>query len=179
MDMSQIKTFSAPANIVICGSSGGIGSALVNALADDERAGNVFALSRTPSANGSPKVTPLPIDILNEASVAEVAGQCADVGPVDLVIVATGIKPRVPDLPGIDHPKVVGYIDVITGRAEVGKTVAIMGAGGIGLLLVETMRTSRDWENTLYIIILTMLLVVAMDQLSGWLRRRLIHGKDG
>jgi NAD(P)-dependent dehydrogenase (short-subunit alcohol dehydrogenase family) len=91
MAMSQIKSFSAPANIVICGSSGGIGSALVNALADDERAGNVLALSRTPSTNGSPKVTPLPIDIMNEASVAEVAGQCADAGPVDLVIVATGI----------------------------------------------------------------------------------------
>ncbi|WP_353198178.1 NADPH-dependent 2,4-dienoyl-CoA reductase [Sandarakinorhabdus sp.] len=50
----------------------------------------------------------------------------------DEVIVATGIRPRVPDLPGIDHPKAVSYIDVIQGRREVGRRVAIMGAGGIG-----------------------------------------------
>ena len=41
-------------------------------------------------------------------------------------------KPRVPEIEGIDHPKVVGYIDVITGRKPVGKTVAVIGAGGIG-----------------------------------------------
>jgi 2,4-dienoyl-CoA reductase (NADPH2) len=50
----------------------------------------------------------------------------------DEVIVATGIRPRVPDLPGIDHPKAVSYIDAILGRREVGRRVAIMGAGGIG-----------------------------------------------
>jgi 2,4-dienoyl-CoA reductase (NADPH2) len=50
----------------------------------------------------------------------------------DEVIVATGIRPRVPDLPGIDHPKAVGYIDAIMGRKAIGKRVAIMGAGGIG-----------------------------------------------
>ena len=55
----------------------------------------------------------------------------------DRVIVATGIEPRVPDLPGIDHPKVVGYVDVVSGRAQVGKTVAIMGAGGIGFDVAE------------------------------------------
>jgi phosphonate transport system permease protein len=55
--------------------------------------------------------------------------------------------------------------------------IGALGAGGIGLMLVETMRTSRDWENTLYIIILTILLVVAMDGLSSWLRRRLIQGR--
>ncbi|MGM0584194.1 MAG: phosphonate ABC transporter, permease protein PhnE [Pseudomonadota bacterium] len=57
--------------------------------------------------------------------------------------------------------------------------IGALGAGGIGLMLVETMRTSRDWENTLYIIILTVLVVFAMDWLSGWLRRRLIHGAEG
>ena len=56
--------------------------------------------------------------------------------------------------------------------------IGALGAGGIGLLLVETMRTARDWENTLYIIILTIIVVIMMDSLSGWLRRRLIQGKD-
>ncbi|MFZ4110725.1 MAG: FAD-dependent oxidoreductase, partial [Polymorphobacter sp.] len=55
----------------------------------------------------------------------------------DDVIIATGITPRRPDLPGIDHPKAVSYFDVITGKAKVGKRVAIMGAGGIGFDVAE------------------------------------------
>ncbi|OYQ36072.1 NADPH-dependent 2,4-dienoyl-CoA reductase [Sandarakinorhabdus cyanobacteriorum] len=50
----------------------------------------------------------------------------------DEVVVATGIRPRTPDMPGIDHPKAVPYIDAILGRRPVGRRVAIMGAGGIG-----------------------------------------------
>jgi len=53
-----------------------------------------------------------------------------------------------------------------------------LGAGGIGLLLVETMNTQRNWESVAYLIVLTILLVVAMDSLSSWLRRRLIKGGD-
>ncbi|UCB54447.1 MAG: NADPH-dependent 2,4-dienoyl-CoA reductase [Thiotrichales bacterium] len=59
----------------------------------------------------------------------------------DAVIVATGVKPRTPDIDGIHHPKVLSYIDVISGKAEPGNRVAIIGAGGIGFdvatLLVE------------------------------------------
>jgi 2,4-dienoyl-CoA reductase (NADPH2) len=55
----------------------------------------------------------------------------------DEVIVSTGISPRVPEIDGIDHPKAVSYVDVITGKAEVGKSVAIMGAGGIGFDVAE------------------------------------------
>jgi 2,4-dienoyl-CoA reductase (NADPH2) len=55
----------------------------------------------------------------------------------DEVIVATGIEPRVPEIEGIDHPKVVSYIDAIRGRREIGRKVAIMGAGGIGFDVAE------------------------------------------
>jgi len=55
----------------------------------------------------------------------------------DEVVVATGIEPRRPEIEGIDHPKAVSYVDVIMGRAPVGKTVAIMGAGGIGFDVAE------------------------------------------
>jgi 2,4-dienoyl-CoA reductase (NADPH2) len=55
----------------------------------------------------------------------------------DEVVVATGIAPRQPDVPGIDHPKVVSYIDAIMGRREIGRRVAIMGAGGIGFDVAE------------------------------------------
>ena len=55
----------------------------------------------------------------------------------DEVVVATGIEPRRPEVDGIDHPKAVSYIDVITGRRPVGQKVAIMGAGGIGFDVAE------------------------------------------
>ena len=55
--------------------------------------------------------------------------------------------------------------------------IGALGAGGIGLMLVETIRTSRDWENTLYLILLTLFLVITMDKISAWFRRRMIHGK--
>ena len=53
-------------------------------------------------------------------------------GGYDDVIVATGIKVRMPPIDGIDHPKVLTYIDVLQKKVAVGKRVAIIGAGGIG-----------------------------------------------
>ena len=55
----------------------------------------------------------------------------------DQVVVATGIMPRRPALPGMDHPMVLPYIDAILGRRPIGKRVAIMGAGGIGFDVAE------------------------------------------
>lgn len=50
----------------------------------------------------------------------------------DEVVLATGIQPRVLQLPGITHPMVLSYIDVLKHHKEVGRRVAIIGAGGIG-----------------------------------------------
>lgn len=50
----------------------------------------------------------------------------------DDVVLATGIEPRTPDIEGINHPKVLSYIDVIKHKKPVGKSVAVIGAGGIG-----------------------------------------------
>jgi 2,4-dienoyl-CoA reductase (NADPH2) len=58
-------------------------------------------------------------------------------GNFDHIVIATGIEPRVPEVEGIDHPSVIGYIDAIMGRKPVGKNVAIMGAGGIGFDVAE------------------------------------------
>lgn len=52
-------------------------------------------------------------------------------GGYDEVVLATGVRPRVPSVPGIDHPSVLSYVDVIMG-APVGQRVAVLGAGGIG-----------------------------------------------
>jgi 2,4-dienoyl-CoA reductase (NADPH2) len=67
----------------------------------------------------------------------------------DEVVLATGVDPRRPDIPGLEHPSVVGYADVLTGRAEVGEEVAIIGMGGIGFdvavyLLERASRATLD-----------------------------------
>ncbi|MEL7374519.1 MAG: FAD-dependent oxidoreductase, partial [Pseudomonadota bacterium] len=53
------------------------------------------------------------------------------------VIVATGVTPRDPKIPGQDHPKVLNYVDVLRRGAPVGARVAIIGAGGIGFDVAE------------------------------------------
>jgi len=69
----------------------------------------------------------------------------------DVIVLATGVQPRRPAFPGIDHPKVLSYIDVLAGQREVGKRVAIIGAGGIGFdvaaYLCEDHSSSLDIES--------------------------------
>ena len=55
----------------------------------------------------------------------------------DQVVLATGVSPRMPAIEGIDHPKVRSYLDVLRDKCEVGKTVALVGAGGIGFDVAE------------------------------------------
>jgi len=63
--------------------------------------------------------------------------EAADLAGFDEVILATGIVPRTPAIPGVDHPKVIGYLDAILQRKPVGQTVAVIGAGGIGFDVSE------------------------------------------
>ncbi|OZC35666.1 NADPH-dependent 2,4-dienoyl-CoA reductase [Marinobacter vinifirmus] len=58
-------------------------------------------------------------------------------GGFDEVVMATGVEPRTPDIEGIDHPKVIGYLDALMGRKPVGQRVAVIGAGGIGFDVSE------------------------------------------
>ncbi|MEQ8899224.1 MAG: NADPH-dependent 2,4-dienoyl-CoA reductase [Roseovarius sp.] len=55
----------------------------------------------------------------------------------DETIIATGVIPRDPEIPGQDGDNVLSYIDVLRGKAQVGKRVAIVGAGGIGFDVAE------------------------------------------
>jgi 2,4-dienoyl-CoA reductase (NADPH2) len=60
-----------------------------------------------------------------------------DLDAFDEIVIATGVSPRTPDLPGIDHPKVLGYLEVLRDKAPVGRSVAVLGAGGIGFDVAE------------------------------------------
>ncbi|MFH8884317.1 FAD-dependent oxidoreductase [Streptomyces californicus] len=64
----------------------------------------------------------------------------ADAGTLagfDEIVLATGVEPRTPAIPGTDHPNVVSYLDVLRDGAPVGDRVAIVGAGGIGFDVAE------------------------------------------
>jgi 2,4-dienoyl-CoA reductase (NADPH2) len=56
----------------------------------------------------------------------------AELASYDEVVLASGISPRTPAIPGVEHKSVAGYVDVLTGRVPLGERVAILGAGGIG-----------------------------------------------
>ena len=60
-----------------------------------------------------------------------------DLAGFDEVVIATGVIPRDPSIPGQDRPNVLSYIDVLAGKAPVGKTVAVVGAGGISFDVSE------------------------------------------
>ncbi|MCY1405811.1 2,4-dienoyl-CoA reductase [compost metagenome] len=72
-------------------------------------------------------------------------------GGYDEIILATGIAPRTPAIPGVEHAKVLSYLDVLLERKPVGKAVAVIGAGGIGFdvseyLVHQGVATSQDRE---------------------------------
>ncbi|MFG3358366.1 FAD-dependent oxidoreductase [Streptomyces griseofuscus] len=67
-----------------------------------------------------------------------------DLAGYDEVVVATGVTPRTPDIPGVDHPRVLGYLDVLRDGAPVGERVAVLGAGGIGFDVAEFLTDGGD-----------------------------------
>ncbi len=83
----------------------------------------------------------------NRVSAVDLAG-------FDHVVLATGVTPRIPDIPGIDHPMVLTYGEAITGVKPLGKRVAVIGAGGIGFDVSEFLVTDasptlnlKDWKT--------------------------------
>ncbi len=77
----------------------------------------------------------------------------------DDVILATGVSPRDPRIPGQDHPKVLSYVDVLLHRKPVGRRVAVVGAGGIGFDVAEYLATGTDLGH-----------VSPTTDLQAWLR---------
>ncbi len=72
-----------------------------------------------------------------------------DFSGFDAVLLATGIVPRKPAIPGIEHTKVISYIDAITGAKPVGKSVAVIGAGGIGFDVCELITHAHNGSSEL------------------------------
>ncbi len=83
------------------------------------------------------EVTGVKVHLGTRATAAELTG-------FDEVVLATGVTPRVPALPGIDHPKVLSYVDVVRHGKPVGERVAVIGAGGIGVDVSEFLTHSSS-----------------------------------
>ncbi|AWB84561.1 NADPH-dependent 2,4-dienoyl-CoA reductase [Corynebacterium liangguodongii] len=92
-------------------------------------------------------------EMLRETGVATRLGHrptADELDAFDEVVVATGVAPRVPAIEGIDHPKVLSYLEVLRERRPVGESVAILGAGGIGFDVAEFLTAGegdfyREW----------------------------------
>jgi phosphonate transport system permease protein len=98
-------------------------------------------------------------------------------------VASTGAKPVqryrfgvFPQMMPVLLSQVLYYLESNTRSATI---IGAITGGGIGLLLTQAIATQKDWEEVTYYIVLIILLVMAMDTLSGWLRRKLIKGDEG
>jgi 2,4-dienoyl-CoA reductase (NADPH2) len=90
------------------------------------------------------------LDVLGVDVRLSTEATAPDLAAFDEVILATGVAPRMPAIPGIDHPTVVSYADVLAGRVVPGRRVAVIGAGGIGVdvsvwLTHDPAETTDEW----------------------------------
>ena len=69
--------------------------------------------------------------------------EAKDLTGFDHVVIATGVIPRIPDIPGIDHPSVVTYAQILSGVRKAGARVAVIGAGGIGFDVADYLVTDQ------------------------------------
>ncbi|MBU6484638.1 MAG: NADPH-dependent 2,4-dienoyl-CoA reductase [Betaproteobacteria bacterium] len=72
-----------------------------------------------------------------------------DLRGFDAVILATGIVPRQPAIEGLGHSRVAGYVEIVDGRRSAGRSVAIIGAGGIGFDVAEFLTHAADGDGHL------------------------------
>ena len=72
-----------------------------------------------------------------------------DLRGFDEVILSTGIVPRRPAIPGLEHPKVASYVEIVEGRKIAGKRVALVGAGGIGFDVAELLTAGEPADGHL------------------------------
>ncbi len=97
-------------------------------------------------------------------------------------IQSTGAKPVqrhrfgvIPQVTPVLLSQILYYLESNTRSATI---IGAITGGGIGLMLTQAMITQKDWEEVAYYIVLIVLMVMAMDWFSGWLRRKLIAGDE-
>ena len=93
-------------------------------------------------------------------------------------VASTGAKPAqryrfgvIPQIMPVLLSQVLYFLESNTRSATI---IGAITGGGIGLMITQAIQTQKDWEEVSYYIVLIILVVIAMDWLSGWLRGRLI-----
>lgn len=89
--MTRLTSFPETVNVAVVGATGGIGRALLQLLAEDERVDRIYGFARSPSQIDIPGVAAGYLDLQNEESIIAAASTLRRSGPMDLVIVASGI----------------------------------------------------------------------------------------
>ena len=154
--MIELTSLSPDARVAVIGASGGIGGAFCRALAGSDRVRTVHALSRSVTAFDDDKIRPSILDLLDDASIAAAAQRVSEDGPLDLVIVATGIlhqdelQPE-KTLRDIDGSRMLDVLQVNTvGPAVVAKHfLPLMRRGARSVFAVLSARVGSIDDNRL------------------------------
>ncbi|MET9359428.1 NADPH-dependent 2,4-dienoyl-CoA reductase [Streptomyces sp. NPDC006632] len=138
-----------PAGLAFAVSAAGRGHAVTLFDAADRIGGQLNIAKRVPGKEEFDETlryyrTQLELHGVDVKLNTEVAAGDLTGGVYDEIVVATGVTPRTPEIPGCDHPSVVTYLDVLRDGAPVGERVAVVGAGGIGFDVAEFLTDGGD-----------------------------------
>lgn len=138
-----------PAGLAFAVSAAGRGHAVTLFDASDRIGGQLNIAKRVPGKEEFDETlryfrTQLELHGVDVRLNTEVAAADLDDGSYDEIVIATGVTPRTPEIPGSDHPSVVTYLDVLRDGAPVGERVAVVGAGGIGFDVAEFLTDGGD-----------------------------------
>jgi NAD(P)-dependent dehydrogenase (short-subunit alcohol dehydrogenase family) len=158
--MSTLSTFHPQSRVVVIGASGGIGRALTDMLATDPRVASLHAFSRIPQTGSPDRVKAGQMDITDESSIAAAAEVAAASGPVDLLIVASGILHREPD---IQPEKSLRELD--PGALMTAFSINAVGPAMIAKHFLQHMR--RD-HKTVFAALSARVGSISDNRLGGW-----------
>ncbi|MER5557414.1 NADPH-dependent 2,4-dienoyl-CoA reductase [Streptomyces sp. NPDC002506] len=138
-----------PAGLAFAVSAAGRGHAVTLFDAADRIGGQLNIAKRVPGKEEFDETlryyrTQLELLDVNVELNTEVSAADLIPGGWDEIVIATGVTPRAPGIPGSDHPSVVTYLDVLRDGAPVGERVAVVGAGGIGFDVAEFLTDGGD-----------------------------------
>jgi len=163
--MSLLPSLTRDCNVAVIGASGGIGRAFVELLAADPAVARVQAFSRSPASFEDSAVRSAALDLTDEASVTQAAAFATQDGPLDLVIVATGILHRDPD---ISPEKTMRDLDAAT-MAE----VLAVNTIGPALAAKHFLPTLRRGSKTVFAALSARVGSISDNRLGGWTSYRM------
>jgi len=162
--LTLLKSFTTAANVVVVGATGGIGRAAVKLLSEDPSVAQVHAFSRHATNWRDGKVHRLPVDILDEQSIISAVDVAVSRGPLDLVLVATGLLHRGDSV----QPEKTMQALSADAMAELFK----VNATGPALLAKHCLPAMRSNGKTVFAALSARVGSIADNRLGGWVSYR-------